>query len=360
MCVHVRRRPGPWAGLLGRESEAGIWVRAVCQEEKPRETVGAGQRPRGCGPGMARVLGASCRALRGSEVCPGLARAGGSRWTPADPRDLHVCAHGPCASPVARRPFMVRSVGRGRSLAQVHSLPTCRLPTAHSRPELGRGCCDFQRKRKALERPQLAPRLLLLPPPVCWPLAAQGSGLDLGAGELAVHARGAWVTAKHPRPLSGAPNSLWRSGRRLDRVPAGPPARGAWSHQGHLAALAGPDAHCMWGEPLGPGCRARQRGPGCCHLCLHRPPLPKLGPQQFGHQGYGLETHPVPKGSARFRDCDAELCLGCASGGHCWAPAGGRCGSCLAVTWAPRFEIISAGSALDPRKGPQALGIFLG
>ena len=175
-----------------------------------------------------------------------------------------------------------------------------------------------------------------------------------------MHSQGAWVTAKHPSPLSGTPNSLWRSGRRLDRVPAGPPAHGAWSHQGRLAALAGPDAHCVRREPLGPGCRARQTGPGCCLLCLHRPPLPKLELQQLGHQGYGLETHPVPKGSARFRDCDAELCLGCASGGLCWAPAGGRCGSCLAVTWAPRFEIISAGSALDPRKDPQALGIFLG
>lgn len=90
--------PGPWAGLLRRESQAGIWVRVVCQEEKARETAGAGQRVRGRDPGTARVLGASRGALRGSETCPGLTRAGGSRWTPATPRDLRVCVHGPRTS----------------------------------------------------------------------------------------------------------------------------------------------------------------------------------------------------------------------------------------------------------------------
>ena len=199
--------PGPWAGLLRRESQAGIWVRAVCQEEKARETAGAGQRVRGRDRGMARVLAASHGALQGSETCPGLPRAGGSRWTPASPRDLRVCARPTCI-PAARRPLMVRSVGRGHSLAQVHSLPTCWPPTVHSGLELDRGCCDFQRNSKAPERPQLAPSLLLPPPSVCWPLAAQGSGLVLGVGELAAHAQGAWVTTKHPSPLSSTPNSL--------------------------------------------------------------------------------------------------------------------------------------------------------
>ena len=101
--------------------------------------MGAGQRVRGRDPGMARVLGASHGALQGSETCPGLPRAGGGRWTPASPRDLRVCAR-PTRIPAARRPLVVRSVGRGHSLAQVHSLPTCWPPTAHSGLALDRGC----------------------------------------------------------------------------------------------------------------------------------------------------------------------------------------------------------------------------
>lgn len=264
--------------------------------------------------------GARClpRGAPGQRDLPRAPQGWARQVDPCRPQGLACLCARPRRIPAARRPLLVRSAGRGHSLAQVHSLPTCWPPTAHSGLELDRGFCDFQRNSKAPERPQLAPSLLLLPPSVCWPLAAQGSGLVLGAGELAAHAQGAWVTTKHPSPLSGTPNSLWWSGQRLDSAPAGPPARGAWS-QGRLAALAGPDAHCMRTGPLWPGCRAGQREPGCCHLCPHRLLLPTLGPQQLRHQGYGLKAHPVPKGSTRFRDCDTKLCLGCASRGRRWA-----------------------------------------
>lgn len=219
---------------------------------------------------------------------------------------------------------MVRSEGRGSSLAQVHSLPTCRLPTAHSGPELDRGCSDFQRKRKALERPQLAPSLLLLPPPVCCPLAAQGSGLVLGAGELAAHAQ-----SPNTQVLRVAPQTLWRAGRQLDRAPAGPLPRGAWSHWGCLAALAGPDTCCMWREPLGPGCRARQRGPGCCHLCLHNPCSPHWGHSILGTRATGSRPTPSP----RAAPTSATVTLSCAWAVPLGAAAGPLRGASAVPPW---------------------------
>ena len=239
------------------------------------------------------MLGASCRALRGSEVCPGLARAGSSRWTPANPRDLCVCAHGPRACPVARRPLMLRSEGRGRSLAQVHSLPTCRLPTAHSGQELDWGCSDFQRKRKALERPQLAPSLLLLPPPVCCPLDAQGSGLVLGAGELAAHAQRAWVNTQ---VLRVAPQTL--CGRQVDswteRLPvhchAEPGATGAaWQlWQGQTPTACGGS---LWGQ----GAERGREGPGAATSACTTP-APHTGATASWAPGLRARGPPHPQG----------------------------------------------------------------
>lgn len=207
---------------------------------------------------------------------------------------------------------MLRSEGRGRSLAQVHSLPTCRLPTAHSGPELDWGCSDFQRKRKALERPQLAPSLLLLPPPVCCPLAAQGSGLFLGrVSWLRMH-RGPGLTPKSSewRPKlfvagrSTAGQSACQSTATRSLEPLGPPgSSGRARHPLHVEGASGARVQSE-------AERARVLPP-----LPAQPLLPTLGPQHLGHQGYGLEAHPIPKGSSHFRDCDAELCLGCASGG---------------------------------------------
>lgn len=181
------------SGLSGRESKRDSGGGAEGQRVRPRDGQGARCFPRGA-PGQRDL--------------PRAHQGWGRQVDPCHPQGLACLCARPMRIPAARRPLVVRSAGRGHSLAQIHSVPTCRPPTAHSGLELDRGCCDFQRNSKAPERRQLAPSLLLPPPSVCWPLAAQGSGLVLGVGELAAHAQGAWGTTEHPSPLSGTPNSL--------------------------------------------------------------------------------------------------------------------------------------------------------
>lgn len=144
-CAHVRRRLGPWAGLR-KGVRGGDLVRAVCQEEKPRETVGGRGRGHSRKGQGARCLLQETPGARSAQGSPGWEASGGP--PPTLGTYVSVCM-GHMRAQWPRRPLMVRSEGRGSSLAPESTRsPTCRLPTAHSGPELDRGCSDFQERER--------------------------------------------------------------------------------------------------------------------------------------------------------------------------------------------------------------------